>query len=133
MPRQQTNSRSSVPAVRPQIPPPKIWYSAPNQPSLFDSVKQGVGFGAGSAIGHRLIGGLFGSSNPTQPTIQQPTLPTTQPYYASESYMSCIQNNKENPEVCRPFLSKEKSPWILCMESNFYKPEFCSSEVSSRS
>lgn len=87
-------------------------------------MKDGVGLGMGSAIGHRIIGSFFGppSSN---------AVPIEKPFYASSNYTQCIEYNKENPEICRPFLSKDKSPWTLCMEQNFFKADYCSTETST--
>lgn len=142
MPRQQSSSNRSSTPQRPKTyaPPPKIWHSAPPVPSplssataaspgLWQSVKDGIGLGAGSAIGHRIVGGVLG---PSSPPPSAPPLSTYQPppYYASESYTQCLYYNKENPEICRPFMSKDKSPWTLCMEQNFFKADYCSTESS---
>lgn len=144
MPRQQSQSRSSstVSTSRPSLPPPKIWYSTPSppapmmqQPTLMDSVKQGVGLGAGSAIGHRIVASLFGPTNPPAmppPATQSLSAPLpTAPYYASESYTACLEVNKNNQDICKPFLSKDKSPWTQCMEMNFYRAEFCTPESTT--
>jgi hypothetical protein len=141
MPRQQTSQKRSSPTPASKIyaPPPKIWHASPPvpspaSPSLFQSVKDGVGLGMGSAIGHRIIGGIFGPTNPpTMPPPATPSLamPPQQPYFASEEYTQCLEQNKNFPDVCKPFLSKDKSPWKLCMEQNFYKHEYCSAESST--
>lgn len=152
MPRQQSsNTKSSyTPAPKTHIyaPPPKIWHASPPvaaSPSIFQSVKDGIGLGAGSAIGHRIVGSLFGSTNPTSmpPPVPGPTqmaplaplapVPLEKPYYASDNYIACIHENRETPQVCIPFLSKDKSPWTVCMEQNFYRADSCSSEPTSKS
>lgn len=142
MPRQQSSSNrsSSVPAAKTHTyaPPPKIWHASPPvaaSPSIFQSVKDGVGLGMGSAIGHRIIGGIFGpTSTTTMPApMPSPTQPIEKPYFASDSYIQCIHENREKPQVCIPFLSKEKSPWTVCMEQNFYRANACTSESSSTS
>ena len=139
MPRQQSsNNRSSyTPAPKAHIyaPPPKIWHASPPvpsaaAPSFMQSVKDGIGLGAGSAIGHRIIGGIFGptSSTTMPPPVPSSTQPLEKPHYASDNYIQCIHENREKPELCTPFLSKDKSPWTLCMEQNFYKADYCSTE-----
>jgi hypothetical protein len=142
MPRQQNSQKRSSPAPPPKIyaPPPKIWHASPPvaaSQSIFQSVKDGVGLGMGSAIGHRIIGGIFGSTNPPAmpppaiPSISAPPLQPQQPYYASEQYTQCLEQNQNFPDVCKPFLSKDKSPWKQCMEQNFYKADYCTTESST--
>lgn len=130
MPRQQSSQKHSSPPSKTYAPPPKIWHStsaAPTTPSIFQSVKDGVGLGLGSAIGHRMIGSLFGPTNPPAmpPPMPSPTTIHEKPYYASDSYIQCIHENREKPELCQPFLSKEKSPWTICMEENYYRVDSC--------
>ena len=88
---------------------------------MWDSVKQGIGIGAGSEVGHRIMGSLLGPRT----TEVHPSIPQTPPYYASESYKQCLEYNKDKKEVCTPFLSKDKSPWTQCMEMNFYRADLC--------
>ncbi len=131
MPRQQSSQKQSSPAPKIYAPPPKIWHATPPVaagPSIFQSMKDGVGLGMGSAIGHRIVGSLFGSTNPSTmpPPMPSPTAVIPEkPYYASDSYIQCIQENREKPDICKPFLSKEKSPWTICMEENFFRVEAC--------
>lgn len=134
MPRQQQQKSKSPQTF---APPPKIWHATPPvsaSTSIFQSMKDGIGLGMGSAIGHRIIGGFFGpstSSPPSTPSTSSNSLPIEKPFYASQSYTQCVEYNKENPEICRPFLSKDKSPWTLCMEQNFFKADYCSTETST--
>ena len=133
MPRQQSSQKQSSPTPSPPkiyAPPPKIWHAtppAPTTPSIFQSVKDGVGLGVGSAIGHRIVGSLFGPTNPPAmpPPMPTPTAIPEKPHYASDSYIQCIHENREKPNVCTPFLSKDKSPWTICMEENYYRIESC--------
>ena len=144
MPRQQSSSNRSAPSskISTYAPPPKIWHASPPMPSpaapsFMQSVKDGIGLGAGSAIGHRIIGGIFGptSSTTMPPPMPSPTqpIPLEKPHYASDNYIQCIHENREKPQVCTPFLSKDKSPWTLCMEQNFYRADSCTSESLSTS
>lgn len=137
MPRQQssqTKSTSSSLQTRPSVyaPPPKIWYSSPptiSQPSIWQSMKQGFGLGAGSEVGHRVMSSFLGPSSQSMP----PPMPSpTQPYYASDNYIQCVQVNRESPEVCKPFLSKDKSPWTLCMEENFFDAKRCTNNPEAK-
>jgi hypothetical protein len=151
MPRSSSNSRSnsSSSSSRPSMPPPKLWHQAPPmsytsrpapvstptpqaaQPSFGQIVKEGVGFGAGAEIGRTAIQsafGLFRSSSqsmppppPQSPSVQIPEIPS----YASDSYRACLETTKNDVTTCRPFLSKERSPWTQCMEMNFYQKEYC--------
>ena len=140
MPRQQ-NSQSKSQPPRIYAPPPKIWHASPpptslgpftgTQPTIWQSMKQGFGLGAGSEVGHRVMGSLLGpSSSPASPASLSsiPLSAPGAPYFASEHYQQCVEYNKEKPEVCQPFMSKDKSPWTLCMEANFYRADLCSTE-----
>ena len=122
MPRQGSSSSGS-PAKPTYAPPPKIWYSSSSTalqaPTLGQSVKQGFGMGVGMEAGRSLVGSLFGTSKPTQ--IQEPSLvPQTNP-----TYERCLEWNKQNPDVCKPFLSKDPSIWKQCMELNFFQASYC--------
>jgi hypothetical protein len=90
-------------------------------------MKQGFGLGAGSEVGHRVVGSLLGPSATQQhmmDSMKQSPIQSA-PYYASESYQQCLEYNKDKKEVCIPFLSKDKSPWTQCMEMNFYRADLC--------
>ena len=120
------------------MPPPKLWHQAPpryspppalptapvqvqSKTGLLQSVKEGVGLGIGSSIGHS-IARSFGFGAPTAPTYS-PSAPT---YPARAEYTQCLEANKDSPNVCTPFLSKEKSTWTECMELNGYQVNTCS-------
>lgn len=137
MPRQ---SNSSSPSNL-SLPPPKLWHQAPprysapitmptpmptnpvqvqSKTGLFQSVKEGVGLGIGSSIGHSIARSFgFGmpaiAPMPSSPQISQ-----------RPEYTQCVEANKNKPQVCIPFLSKEKSPWTECMELNGYQVSTCS-------
>jgi len=130
MPRQSNSSSAS----HRSLPPPKLWhqappmYSSPTAPlqvqsktGLLQSVKEGVGLGIGSSIGHS-IARSFGFGSPTPPTYSPPT----STYSARAEYTQCLEANKGSPQVCTPFLSKEKSTWTECMELNGYQAHTCS-------
>ena len=136
MPR-QTNSTHSPLVPRPlnsqsfprptnppvQLPAPKIWHQAPQtNPTILQTMKEGFGLGVGSAIGHRIIGGLFGPSYPPQAQYLPPT-PMNPP--VTREYAQCVLLNEKNQEVCRPFMSNDKSIWKECMESHAYDAELC--------
>jgi hypothetical protein len=62
MPRQQSQSRPTSLQVKPKtntvIHPPSIITAAPS--SFGQVMKDGIGFGAGSAIGQRVVAAMFG-------------------------------------------------------------------------
>lgn len=68
--------------------------------------------------------------NPNSLRMLTPNLPFLQQqqdyFLQTDKYRQCLFYNKNKQEVCKPFLSKDKSPWTLCMEQNFYKAEKCS-------
>jgi hypothetical protein len=134
------------------MPPPKLWHQAPPmrntptptpqtaQPSFGQIVKEGVGFGAGAEIGRTAIQSAFGLFRSSSQTTAPPVAPVPTPApvqtseipsYASESYKTCLEHTKNDVATCRPFLSKEKSPWTQCMEMNFYQKEYCNTSLQS--
>jgi hypothetical protein len=59
-------------------PQPTLVPSVPaSTPSFGQIVKEGIGFGAGSAIGHRIVGAVFGSNS--TPITTPPTVPVAAP------------------------------------------------------
>jgi hypothetical protein len=89
MPRSSSTSRSSSSRVHAPSPPPIAFrnpYSSVGQPSLpgpsstlAQSMKEGFGLGAGSAIAHRVVASIFGAptvntviTGSSQPTPKQP-------------------------------------------------------------
>lgn len=133
MPRSSSNSRNSSTSTqsRPSLPPPKIWHQSPPmlntpapQQSFGSIVKEGIGFGAGAEVGRTAVQGLFGlfkSSNQTMP----PPAAIQPPHFADPNYKQCMEYTKNDEATCRPFLSKDSSPWKQCMEANFYQKEYC--------
>ncbi len=121
------------------LPPPKLWHQSPSlytpplpvqvqsKTGLIQSVKEGVGLGIGSSIGHS-IARSFGFGAPTAPTISSPLGPamTPPPSYLRPEFTQCLEVNKDKPQVCQPFLSKDKSPWTECMEMNGFQASSCS-------
>lgn len=128
MPRQQSSSSN-----RPTLPPPKLWHQAPAlttpapapimmQRTLGQSIKDGVGLGIGSSIGHSIARSFgFGAA----PVVATPLAAPIPHYSADPLYTQCLEFNKESPDVCKPFLSKDKSPWKECMETNGFQHKIC--------
>jgi hypothetical protein len=95
--------------------------TTPIQPktSFGQIVKEGLGFGVGSAIGHRLVAAVFGPS----PSVISPSSvsPSPSPSPSSESnqqsntkkqqgpteYEACLAENPEDTVVCAHFLQKK--------------------------
>ena len=76
-----------------------------SKPSLMQTVKEGVGFGIGSAIGHRIIGGIFASS-PSQsqepkrrPTEYEQCLAEHRDFGDSAAFCSYLLKAKETPVI----------------------------------
>ena len=91
-----------------------------NGPGIFNSMKQGIGLGMGSEIGHRVIGSFLGPSQ-TQNQNQSQHLPLEHQIL----YAKCIEKNDSFPEICKPFLTKDKSVWKQCMEKNNFNHLEC--------
>ena len=105
--------RSKQTAVAPKVATPKV--VNPNvvnptvvnpkvvNPSLMQTVKEGVGFGIGSAIGHRVVNGLFGSgsSQPHEvrkrPTEYEQCLAEHRDFGDSTAMCSYLLKAKETP------------------------------------
>ena len=85
-------------AVAPRVATPKVV-----NPSLMQTVKEGVGFGIGSAIGHRVVNGLFGSgsSQPHEvrkrPTEYEQCLAEHRDFGDSTAMCSYLLKAKETP------------------------------------
>jgi hypothetical protein len=143
MPRSSSPSSSHRSTPSRSLPPPKLWhqspqpYTPPPMPSftpppvqvqsktgLFQSMKEGVGLGIGSSIGHS-IARSFGIGAPTVPTYSSPLGPAVG-LPPNPEFTKCLEANKDKPQVCQPFLSKDKSPWKECMELNGYQAHTCS-------
>lgn len=152
MPRSSSNSRNNSTSSYswPSMPPPKLWHQAPPmrntptptpipqlaQPSFGQIVKEGVGFGAGAEIGRTAIQSAFGLFRSSSQTTAPPAAPLPAPVpeipsYVSEGYKTCLEHTQNDVATCRPFLSKEKSPWTQCMEMNLYQKEYCNTPLSS--
>lgn len=106
------------------------------QPSFGQIVKEGVGFGAGAEIGRTAIQSAFGLFRSSSQTTAPPAAPLPAPVpeipsYVSEGYKTCLEHTQNDVATCRPFLSKEKSPWTQCMEMNLYQKEYCNTPLSS--
>ena len=92
-----------APAPAPRLTPPAP-SSVPvsGAPTLGQSIKQGFGFGMGSAIAHRIFG-----ASPTivvQPTPAPTQAPTVEPKYPRE-FEQCMRESNNDREVCKQFLA----------------------------
>ena len=110
MPRSKQNtlpSKPSVPASMPKplyAPPPKIWHSAPAaDTTLYSSVKQGLGFGVGSEIGHSLFRSIFSVPPPTRQESEPAAKKTL-----TVMYDQCLEVYPQNPDICAPLLSLDQ-------------------------
>lgn len=67
-------------------------------PSFGQSMKQGFGFGMGSAIAHN----IFGSSYVNNQTM------STAPIIKNPEYEKCMKESFNDKEVCKQYLSEER-------------------------
>jgi hypothetical protein len=55
----------------------------PKSPSFLQTIKEGVGLGIGSSIGHRIVGSILGSNNTVVPSI-------------NTEYEQCVKENDKS-------------------------------------
>ncbi len=127
MPRQTSNNSSNhrnFSNTTPTIYERKISSSTPQYshqtiehqgPGIWGSMKQGIGLGMGSEMGHRIINSVLGPSQVQQQATYKEAahLPSKEQLV----YAQCIEKNQEFKEICKPFLTKDLSSWKLCMET----------------
>jgi hypothetical protein len=105
MPRSKQNTLPAAPRTPSYAPPPKIWHSAPAaDTSLYSSVKQGLGFGVGSEIGHSLFRSIFSVPPPTK----QESEPAAAKKTVAVMYDQCLEIYPQNPDICAPLLSLDQ-------------------------
>ncbi len=100
MPRSSSPSyKSSAPMRPPTFHPPVAKPSAvvpfhPTTPTFSQSIKDGVGLGIGSGIGHSLVNRIFGPSYPSHPTsvTQQQQQPCD---FERKAFEACLLNNMD--------------------------------------
>lgn len=68
-------------------------------------MKDGFGLGFGSAIAHRVVGGLFGSSSAPQTPVPV-SLPatTTNSQIDKKAFDSCMEEHFNNYDSCKKYL-----------------------------
>lgn len=67
-------------------------------PSFGQSMKQGFGFGMGSAIAHNIFG--------LRPVVNNTT--TTEANIRNSEYEKCMKESFNDKEVCKQYLSEER-------------------------
>ena len=93
----------SKPKPKPFLPPVPDT-STSQKPGFLSVVKDGLGFGFGSAIAHRVVGSVLGSSqySQVQPQVQaQVQIPEKK----NIEYEQCMQDYN-NIDVCEIYLAK---------------------------
>ena len=83
----------------------------PQVPSLFDSMKQGLGFGVGSSIGHKAVDSLFNSphkkdENISNENIEKECNLTVLEMY--ELYNKCLKET-EDDNKCNKIIKLNKN------------------------
>jgi hypothetical protein len=103
----------SKPKPKPFLPPVPDT-STSQKPGFLSVVKDGLGFGFGSAIAHRVVGSVLGSSqySQVQPQVQaqaqaqaQPQVQVQIPEKKNIEYEQCMQDYN-NIDVCEIYLAK---------------------------
>lgn len=125
MPRKSSFSRSSSrptpnrnttqAAPRPNATPSRTTNSQPGFFSnMMGSIATGIGFGAGSEVGHQAVRSLFGGSNThTQQTADHNTnnnQPNANPcQLENNQFVECLKFNSNNINLCQDLLDNLKS------------------------
>jgi hypothetical protein len=91
----------SKPKPKPFLPPVADT-STSQKPGFLSVVKDGLGFGFGSAIAHRVVGSVLGSSQYSQ---VQPQAQVQIPEKKNIEYEQCMQDYN-NIDVCEIYLAK---------------------------
>lgn len=84
----------------------------PSAPSLAESIKQGVGLGAGSAIAQRMVSAVFGA-----PTINTVTTNTTPPSFKPQcdqellAFATCMKT-----QSIETFCGQEQTAFTSCIK-----------------
>lgn len=84
------------------------------QPTFGQSIKDGVGLGIGSGLGHALVGRMFGGlGSPTTPVGVYPESPPTKEACKVErrAFESCLMSS---PDICHT----EQSSLTQCLHSS---------------
>lgn len=68
-------------------------------PTLGQSIKDGFGFGLGSAIAHRIIG-------PSPDVVQHQQTSNPEPTQLSPEYIRCLKESFNDVEICKEYLTK---------------------------
>ena len=67
------------------------------QPSVWDSVKSGFGFGIGNSIAHRMFGPTYTVEHKHSEQLKNP------------EYEQCMKESFNNTEACKQYLTNQKS------------------------
>lgn len=66
---------------------------------------QGMAFGAGSEVAHQAVRGMMGSGSGHQEGGQQAPQAVNEPCYnENQSFMNCLQYNKNDISMCQSYL-----------------------------
>ena len=99
MPRRQNNTKSvqiskSPPPTQTPAPAPAVPNQSSIGSSMMNNVLNGITFGAGSSIGHRVIDGIMGNSKvEVEPNINQSNIQCEKLF---ELYNTCLKNERED-------------------------------------
>jgi len=80
--------------------------AAIQKPGFFSAVKDGLGLGFGSAIAHRVVGSVLGSSQYTQVQPQPQAQAQTQVLEKKNTEYDQCMKDYNNRDVCEIYLGK---------------------------
>ena len=81
--------QTQSPSIKPNIP-----LQSHQQPSMFDTMKQGFSFGVGSSIAHSIFGPKNKDENVNKKEVSNETKLTSDKIY--EIYNKCLEKNDKN-------------------------------------
>jgi len=94
-------------------PPPVPYKHAPvtatvtvPRPSFGQTLKEGLAFGVGQGIAHRVVGHVFGgaASNATASNATASNATASKPSSDNPEYTQCMQESFQDAEACKRFL-----------------------------
>jgi len=68
------------------------------RPSFGQVIKEGLAFGVGQSIAHRVVGSVFGPTAPTVPTA--PTAPNQKTESFNYAYVQCLKESMNDEKAC---------------------------------
>ena len=71
---------------------------------FFQSLKDGIGLGAGSAIGNRIVNSIAGSASASTSTSTSQSVSEQLPVTRVSEFKKCMEDTYQNYEACKDLL-----------------------------